>query len=521
MPQQLVRLGLIATSAGLLVVSFPPFEVGALTGWLALVPLFLAVQGSGPRAAAALGAVWGLLANLGIFFWLLSVPHLRWYQFALLDVIFCVFPAAWCLILSRLDLQRPSRQLYAACLWVSLEYVRSHAGFLALPWATLAQTQLENTWVVQIAAYLGEPAVSFLVVLGNLAMYRLVRAGAVSVACVLPLAAALVLGAFTIISETTQAPTELAALSTQYAAYGPRLVSPEARMQATLEFLGHQLPASPALLVLPETSFIRLNAFAHGVVLERLEQLAAERHSTFIIGVGEATKFEQAPAHRSPFDARLSNTAWILRPGEPEPQRYRKVHRVPFAEYVPLAKWVRWPRVLVGRPLQIVPGPGPETFALAPTLRVGILICWESVFADHARELARKGATVLVVLTNEAWFGSSESAQHNLTARMRAIETRRPIVVASNAGQSFIADRFGRVLRSAAADTGPRWVSAGAATDRTTTPYVRYGDIFAVACNAVVALAAVIGMVQSLRRAMTRGMGPAAAPGTPSQSLHG
>jgi apolipoprotein N-acyltransferase len=500
-----VPIALTASSAGLLVISFPPCNVGAFTAWLALVPLFFAVRESGPGMATALGAAWGLLANLGIFSWLLAVPYLRWYQFALLDLTFCLFPAAWCLILSRLDLQRPSRELYAAGLWVSLEYARSHVGFLALPWATLAQTQLDNTWLVQIAAYLGESAVSFLVVLGNLALYRLLRIGAVSLSCVLPLAAATVLGAFTIAGESAEAPTELAALNTQYAAYGPRLISPEARMQSTLDFLERQLPPQAALLALPETSFIHLSAFSNVNVFDRLRKLAAAHQSTFLVGVGEATKFEQTVAPRSPLEARVSNTAWIVKPGELEPQRYLKVRRVPFAEYLPLEGWVRWPRALVGQPLQIVPGPGPVSFAISPTLSVGILICWESLFADQARELVRRGATVLAVLTNEAWFGSSESAQHNLTARMRAVETRRPIIVASNAGQSLIVDRFGRVIRAAAVGPTPRWVRAAVATDRTMTPYVRYGDVFALACDAVSALVAAIWIVRRRRVGEKRG----------------
>jgi apolipoprotein N-acyltransferase len=510
---------LAALSAALLVLCFPPFAGGAVIGSFALVPLLFALRGAGIWRAAMLGVLFGALSNLGIFSWLLAVPGIHVYQFAVLDAVFCLYPALWCVLVSRLDPSKPVYELAVATLWVSVEYVRAHSGFLALPWATLAQTQVSDTWLLQSAALFGEPVVSFLVALGNVVIYRvlghhLMRERGMRLALLawtLPIVAAFGFGAWVV--RTNDAPAgdragpdrrqlEVAALQTQYAAYGPRRVSSERRMTELLAFMRRDWPSTARLAVLPESSFSNLDR--HPDETRALVALSRLRGSAVIAGVAQAAKFEQAPeapvaksgaappmrlgdaGHPGVPDRRAINAAWIFTPDGAPPLRYRKVRRLPFAEYQPLAEGLRWPRWLVGRPIEVVPGHGPRAFALGADRSVGVLICWESLFAAHSRALAQQGAAVLVLLTNEAWFEqSAASAQHDLAARMRAVETGRSVVVASNAGRSLIIDRFGRITAARAAAESPRWITGTVRTVTELAPYVLYGDAFAFACLAL------------------------------------
>ena len=144
-------------------------------------------------------------------------------------------------------------------------------------------------------------------------------------------------------------------------------------------------------------------------------------------------------------------------------------------------------------PGEFSPGPGPKVFrdggcGLAP------LICYELLFPRYVRECVRTGGEVLVNLTNDYWFGKeAEPEQHLALSRMRAFETGRPIVRATNTGISALIDARGRVvarsglwhqdvLRGTLPVPAMRW-----------TPYARWGEWATVAAVAlawaVVALA--------------------------------
>ena len=85
-----------------------------------------------------------------------------------------LYPAAWCGGLALLARWRLPAIVLAPALWVTLDYLRAHAGFLALPWATLAHSQHRNLPLLQVATVAGEYGVTFLVVLGNAALAGLV-----------------------------------------------------------------------------------------------------------------------------------------------------------------------------------------------------------------------------------------------------------------------------------------------------------------------------------------------------------
>ena len=107
---------------------------------------------------------------------------------------------------------------------------------------------------------------------------------------------------------------------------------------------------------------------------------------------------------------------------------------------------------------------------------------------------------MLVLVTNEAWFGrSAASAQHDLAARMRAVETHRPIIVASNAGRALIIDRFGRIAAASTAADALHWITGTVRTETELTPYVGYGDAFAFACLGLTVVVIALAFLRRLR----------------------
>jgi apolipoprotein N-acyltransferase len=158
---------------------------------------------------------------------------------------------------------------------------------------------------------------------------------------------------------------------------------------------------------------------------------------------------------------------------------YHKRYLVPIVERVPFLN----PRWFSG--MQYFGGFGRGTSAqpfVLPFGRVGVLICYESIFPQQSRAYRRAGADVIVNLTNDAWFGQGTAPyQHESHLRLRAIETRVGIVRAANTGISEYIDPLGRPFGAL-----PLFV-AGTATyaAQTTTlrsPYVVIGDWAAGAC---------------------------------------
>ncbi|MGH7787694.1 MAG: apolipoprotein N-acyltransferase, partial [Candidatus Binatia bacterium] len=162
--------------------------------------------------------------------------------------------------------------------------------------------------------------------------------------------------------------------------------------------------------------------------------------------------------------------------------RYDKQRLVPFAEDDRLA-WLR-----AERPTDYSPGEGPS---LLPTsaLRVGPLLCLESMFPDLARQAARAGAEVLVNLSNDAWFGGPGPARHQLDiAALRAVENRRYLVRAAATGVSAVIDPHGRTLVQSEMNTD-QVLNAMVRGSQASTPYQRCGDAFAWLVIAAVAAA--------------------------------
>jgi apolipoprotein N-acyltransferase len=178
------------------------------------------------------------------------------------------------------------------------------------------------------------------------------------------------------------------------------------------------------------------------------------------------------------------NAAFMVRADGSDGGTYRKMHLVPFGEYVPLKRLLFFAAPLVEAVSDFSPG---ERLALLPVdgRQMSTAICYEIVYPDLVRSAVRDGSTLLSTITNDAWFGrTSAPEQHFAQASMRAIENGRYLVRAANTGISGIIDPYGRVLAKTSIFE-PAVVVGETRTIREQTVYTRIGDVFAYASVAV------------------------------------
>jgi apolipoprotein N-acyltransferase len=182
---------------------------------------------------------------------------------------------------------------------------------------------------------------------------------------------------------------------------------------------------------------------------------------------------------RTPAGDPLNSAFLFKKDGSLAAERYDKIQLVPFGEYIPNAfGWVNRITHEIG---DFVPGTRIVTFPVDGH-KIGAFICYESAFPNLVRQFTKGGATVLVNLSNDGYFGHSAAREQHLElVRMRAAENRRWILRATNDGITAMIDPAGREIARLPLYTQTSGVF-GYNSRTELTPYVRFGDWFAWLC---------------------------------------
>jgi len=448
-------LVLAAVSGILLFAAFPPLDLGFL-GWVALVPLLVALHGLSPQRAGVLGAVAGGIAFLTLMAWMRVFGLLAW---LLVGAYLGAFVALFAILHQWIGAGRgPAVGLWAApVVWIGLEYLRS-IGVVGFPWGLLGLTQHAYPPVLQVAKYTGVFGVSFVLVLASSTLASLLSSRRLLPA-LLPvalIAGAVGWGDVAIQGRVPGSSLPVAAVQPNISPrlkFDPLLAS--ANMQ-TLRSLVIQAGRRGAdLIVLPETA-IPFDLFGRQGVLREVGGWANRAGATLV-----ATSLEGGRA----------NIAVAVAPSGQAVSRYDKVRLVAFGEY------------------GLTPGRRHAPL-WTPSGRVGIAVCFESIFPDVSRALVRNGAEMLAVITNDGWFdGTAGVRQHAAHSVLRAVENGRWVLRAANTGLTMVVDPKGRV-RGAVPPRSARILVAQVGRVRTETFYTRRGDVFARAV-----LVALLGMI--------------------------
>ena len=171
--------------------------------------------------------------------------------------------------------------------------------------------------------------------------------------------------------------------------------------------------------------------------------------------------------------------------------RYHKRSLVPFGEYIPGEKWFPSLRRFSPWPVHFVPGPSDDPVVALGLARIGVLICYEDIIAGTARASVRRGADLLVNLTNDFWFGQSPALrQHLHLAVFRAVENKRYLLRSTTTGATAVIAPTGRIIAQAPFGD-PHTLLATVHTADLTTFYTQWGNVFAWACCAAVLIVSV------------------------------
>ena len=482
----MLRIAVAALLGAATVLGFSPFGL-ALLPPLLLAGLFLLISRATPRQAGWAGFGFGLgLFGMGaswVFIALNAFGEMPLAIAAVSTLGFCVylalFPAFVGWFAARATPPRSVRRLLlAAALFALADWVRSWL-FSGFPWLSLGYSQVD-TWLGGFAPIGGVFLVGLAVALSAAALARLADFSAANrreaivaaVALVALWTAGLALQQIEW-STPTGAPLRVSLVQGNIAQ--ERKFEADYR-ERTLQIYRDLVEQSRGrLIVLPESA---LPMFADEVpadYLAELRALARRNGGDLLVGV-----FFFEPADRKGDEDRYFNSVMSLGPGQS--QIYRKYHLVPFGETIPAKPIFGWFfRSFLNIPLaDQTPGTEhPVPFDVAGE-RVAVNICYEDAFGGELiRQLPQ--ATLLVNVTNDAWYGHSFAAQqHSQMGAMRALETSRPMLRATNTGITSVIDHRG-VERMSLPWFTTGILEASIAGRTGATPYVRFGDLLAVA----------------------------------------
>jgi apolipoprotein N-acyltransferase len=189
------------------------------------------------------------------------------------------------------------------------------------------------------------------------------------------------------------------------------------------------------------------------------------------------------------------NAALLVSDAGARTQLYRKVHLVPFGEYIPGRHTIPLLARVVGDqvPADFAFGKEYTVFKLSnDKAKVAPLICFEDTIGELTRQFVVAGANLLVNVTNDGWFlRSAASRQHLANAVFRCVETRLSMVRAANTGVTCFVNEFGKITHTLVDETGSQFTE-GVLTGQVTVPsqqiptfYVRHGELFAEVCVGV------------------------------------
>jgi apolipoprotein N-acyltransferase len=208
-----------------------------------------------------------------------------------------------------------------------------------------------------------------------------------------------------------------------------------------------------------------------------VRRLARETGATLLIGSDQLERPRPDAAPDAP-DNRLYNAAFLINPDGSVGGVYRKMHLVPFGEYVPLQRLLFFVGPIVEAVSNFTPGERPVLLPVGGRL-VSNAICYEVIYGSLIRRFVLDGSELLTTITNDAWYGWSSAAyQHWDQAAMRAIENGRYLARAANTGVSGFVDPYGRVVQKS--KLFEQTVLVGdVRLIRTRTLYTRAGDLVA------------------------------------------
>ena len=452
---------MVIFSGILIALSFPSVFFGlqlpnlGFLAWFGLVPLVSALQKATPHQAFWKGFFTAAIFFLIGYYWIYAALHdygdisvlSSGLTTALLAGVMAIYIGLACCLAVWFAKKDASGGLllWLPVFWTLAEFARAYTPFGGFPWAHLAISQGNYTLLIQIADLTGYYGVLFLLVWVNVwiteSLTKISKPKTVATGILL----------FSVLGygfyQTGRVDKEAAGVpALKVGLIQPNIPQEEKWVPAHLP--KHRkifaeavadLQAHVDLMIWPETAWFEtlwqeaetVDPKKIGVTLPR-----AEGKPFTLLGLSFVTVREKRE--------RYYNSAALIDADGRIWGKYHKVRLVPFGEYVPLKKLFSFlkPVAAIG---DFEQGERWSPLTLG-YWKIAPLICYEDIFPQASRAMARQGANLLINITNDAWYGFSSAAyQHLALAQFRAVETRRAMVRATNTGITAVIDPAGRI----------------------------------------------------------------------------
>jgi len=510
----LLRAALAIVSGAAMGLAFPKFDFG-LIAWVAFVPLFYAIDGESLKRVFGWAYLQGFASYMVSLYWIPIPLH----DFADVRIEFAILPlmllaavlatytaiAIWSGIFVARRARVPMVIAIPAA-WVALEWVRTYFP-IGFPWNLLGYTAYRNLELIQFAEFTGVYGISGLIVFFNAVAYAVIfRRGSrrYQIASLSALTA-------TMIAVAGFGMWRVADLQHVTEDGSLKVAMVQGNIPQSLKWEEDFLPQSfkvyvdataaaakdgADLVVWPEAAAAFLfqpddnypAQFAGYADYRRVLLEMAHNLNTPILFGAPALSTTDPDA-----DYREYNRAYLVSGRGTVDAYYDKINLVPFGEYVPARSIFG---LFVNRVVhgfgRMIPGVEQKLFQVKGA-KLGVLICYESIFPDFTRRAVKDGATVLMNITNDAWYGESSAPFQALAmAAMRSAETKIPMVRVANTGVSAIIEPTGEITaRTPLFERDTEIENVQWRPMRTV--YTIVGDLFAKICFAFILIGIIIG----------------------------
>ncbi len=443
------------------IVAYAPSPFGFFI-YIAFIPQFFISKRNNPGRSFVFGYLIGLIVNAVTLYWLFFYSGTGFSIIAIGNALqFGVLTAMLSFIFNR---DAKLALFFFPFLWTFLEYIRQF-GDLAFTWLNIAHTQSYFLYIIQYVEYTGYLGVVFWIGLVNISIYLVITSSQNlslkfkrSLVVLLLFLIPLVFGIYKMGLEEKSTGVSVAYVQ-------PNI---DSDLKWTPDFLQENLPllltltdsiliTNPDLVIWPETSIPYSLADHH----DDLESLYQHVHSKDYHLLAGALDF----VHINRLNEKY-NAAYFLNPDDSTLGIYRKLQLVPEEERFPYKDYL--PHWLIGkREFDMTAGSEAVTFEMQSRLyqlhyggddwkvvsrdqhlspvNISALICYESIFPNLVQQFIDKGSQILIIITNDGWFGyTSQPFQHLQAAVYRALEQRVSVVRCANTGISSFIDPYGR-----------------------------------------------------------------------------
>jgi len=439
---------------------------------------YLWIKASTPRTAWILGSSYGLgFYGVGIYWIYISLHDfggMPWWFAGFCTFCLCAFMAIFVGLVGWFAKKLGHPLITIPVLWGLSDWVRSWI-FTGFPWLTIGYSQVPHSPLTGYMPILGVYGVSVITVfIGALIGYWIANRPQALIwkrNAIITLTVIFVVGGILKAVEWTTPIGKPFSVSLIQGNIPQDIKwSPEVAQGTIDQYLQMTKASDAQLIILPETALPVIASQLDPSVKTALTEHAKRNGGDILVGLVQVDSSVTQPDYDRYYNSAISF-------GSAETQYYSKNHLVPFGEFIPLKQVLGWIyRDWLNMPLSDLSRGGTHQQPISlDHQKIAVNICYEDVFGEEIiRQLPT--ATLLVNMSNDAWYGSSYAAdQHMQFSQARALETGRMMLRATNTGATASIDQHGYVLAHAPHDVATT-LNVQAQSYTGSTPYVRWGN---------------------------------------------